>query len=81
MKCGSGEGCRTNAVSRATCYVSRRVLTPRLTSESKARKKRDAMITAIRKRLDTCTANGCLCPSWSHSLFGEFMPRVKTIEF
>jgi hypothetical protein len=78
--CNDVSDCCTNFPAHAKCYVSRCVLTRRLTSESEARKKRDAMITAIRKQLDTCTASGCLSPSWSHSLLGEFMPRVNTIE-
>jgi methylase of polypeptide subunit release factors len=68
-------------LTRVECYVSRGVLTLRLTSELEARKNRAAMNTAIRKLLDTCTASGCLSPSWSHSLLGEFLPRVNTIEF
>jgi len=66
---------------RAKCYVSRGVLTRRLTSEFGARKNRAAMITAIRKPLDTCAATGCYSPSWSHSLLGQLEPRVSTIEF
>jgi hypothetical protein len=63
------------------CYVSRAVLTRRLTSEFEARKNRAAMITAIRKPLDTCAATGCFSPSWAHSLLGQLEPRVNTIEF
>jgi hypothetical protein len=63
------------------CYVSRGVLTRRLTSEFGERKNRAAMITATRKQLDTCFATGCYSPSWSHSLLGEFQPRVNAIEF
>jgi len=56
-------------------------LTRRLTSESGERKNRAAMITAIRKQLDTRVATGCYSPPWSHSLLGEFQPRVNAIEF
>jgi hypothetical protein len=63
------------------CYVSLGVLTRRLTSEFGARKNRAAMITAIRKPLDTRAATGCYSPSWSHSLLGQFLPRVNAIEF
>jgi hypothetical protein len=66
---------------RAKCYVSREVLTQRLTYESGEGKNRAAMITAIRKQLDTCVATGCYSPSWSHPLLGEFQPRVNAIEF
>jgi len=57
------------------------MLNRRLTSESGARKKRATMITAIRKQLGTCAATGCFSPTWSHSLLGEFLARVNTIEF
>ena len=59
----------------------RGVLTQRLTSEFRARKNSAAMITVTRKPLDTCVATGCYRPSWSHSLLGEFQPRVNMIEF
>jgi hypothetical protein len=67
--------------SRAERYVFRELLTRRLTSKSGARKNRAAMITAIRKPLDTCAATGCYSPSWSHSLLGQLEPRVTAIEF
>jgi hypothetical protein len=63
------------------CYVSLGPLTRRLTSEFEARKNRAAMITAIRKPLDTCPATGCDSPSWSHTLLGQLLARVNTIEF
>jgi hypothetical protein len=63
------------------CYVSREVLTSCLTSEISKRKNRAAMITAIRKPLDTCTAMGSHSPSCWRSLLGQFEPRVATIEF
>jgi len=63
------------------CYVSVGPLTRRLTSEFEARKNRAAMITAIRKPLDTCPATGCYSPSWSHTLLGQLLARVNTIEF
>ena len=66
---------------RAWCYVSRGVLTQRLTSKFRARKNLAAMITVTRKPLDTCFATGCYSPSWLHSSLGEFQPRVYTIEF
>jgi hypothetical protein len=65
----------------AKCCVSHEVLTRRLTSESGEGKNRAVMITPIRKQLDTCVATGCYSPSWSHSLLGEFQPRVNAIEF
>ena len=68
-------------VVRSKCYVLRGTLTRRLTSVFGERKNRPAMITAIRKQLDTCFAAGCYSPSWSHSLLGEFQPRVNAIEF
>jgi hypothetical protein len=57
------------------------MLTPRLTSESDARKKRAVMITAIRKSLDTCAATGFHSLPWAHLLRGGYQPRVNTIEF
>jgi hypothetical protein len=63
------------------CYVSRGVSTRRLTSVFGERKNRAAMITAIRKPLDTCPATGCYSPSWSHTLLGQLLARVNTIEF
>jgi len=63
------------------CYVSLGPLTWRLTSVFGERKNRAAMITAIRKPLDTCAATGCYSPSWSHSLLGQLEPRVNTIKF
>ena len=52
----------------------------RLTSIFGGRKKRAAMITAIRKPLDTRTAAGCYSPTWSHALLGQFLARVEGIE-
>jgi hypothetical protein len=66
---------------RDWCYVFRGVLTQCLTSEFRARKNLAAMITVTRKPLDTCVATGCYRPSWSHSLLGEFQPRVNMTEF
>jgi hypothetical protein len=63
------------------CYVARSKLKRCLTSEFDARKNRAAMITAIRKPLDTRTATGCYSPSWSHMLLGQFESRVTAIEF
>jgi hypothetical protein len=57
------------------------MLTPRLTSESDARKKRAVMITAIRKSLDTCAATGFHSLPWAHLLRGGYQPRVNTVEF
>lgn len=71
----------TRILLRAECYVSRELLTQPLTSVFGERKKRAAMITAIRKPLDTCPATGCYSPSWSHSLLGQLLARVNTIEF
>jgi len=64
-----------------SCYVASEVLTRRLTSESGGRTNRAAMITAVRKPLDTRAATGCHSPSWSPSLLGQFETRVMTIEF
>ena len=66
---------------RTKCYVLRGVLIRRLTSQSGERKNPAAMITATRIQLDTCVATGRYSPSWSHSLLGEFQPRINTIEF
>jgi len=63
------------------CYVSLGPLTRRLTSVFGERKNRAAMITAIRKPLDTCPATGCYSPSWSRTLLGQLLARVNTIEF
>jgi hypothetical protein len=62
------------------CYVSRVVLTCRLTSEISKRKKPTVMITAIRKPLDTRTAAGCYSPTSAHALRGQFIARVEGIE-
>jgi hypothetical protein len=64
------------------CYVAREALTSCLTSEISRRKNRAAMITAIRKPLDTRAATGSYSPSCTRSLLGQFMSRVVTaIEF
>jgi len=65
---------------RLLCH-SRELLTRPLTSVFGERKRRAAMITAIRKPVDTCPATGCYSPSWSHTLLGQFLARVNTIEF
>jgi hypothetical protein len=57
------------------------MLTQRLTSQFGARKNAGAMITAIRKPLDTCAPTGRYCPSWLHSLLGQFEARANMIEF
>jgi hypothetical protein len=52
-----------------------------LTSEFAERTNRAAMMTSIRKQLDTCTATGSYSPSRLHCVLGEFSPRVNTVEF
>jgi hypothetical protein len=53
----------------------------RLTSIFDGRTNRAAMITAIRKPLDTRAATGFHSLPWSQPMLGEFLPRVGTIEF
>lgn len=68
-------------VKHARCYVSHIATKRCLTSEFGERTNRAAMITSIRKQLNTCAATGSYSPSWLHCALGEFSPRVRTVEF